>query len=76
MGVVHKLQYRIHVWRSSPVQRAPRHRGHALARTVRHGTAISRPNSGGLGNLMSGQRMKLMAEAADDYDRSLDDSNG
>lgn len=52
---------------------ARRHRGHAIARTIKHGTTVIGGNANGsLGNLGYGRREEMMVEASERYDDSFD----
>ncbi len=56
-------------YRPDPPQR---HRGHALARTIKHGTTVIGGNlNGSLGNIGHSQREDMMAEASERYDESF-----
>lgn len=57
-------------FRPGPPQR---HRGHAIARTIKRGTTIIGGNvNGSLGNIGHSQREDMMVEASERYDDSLE----
>ncbi len=49
-----------------------RHKGHAIARTIKHGTTLCGGNANtGFGNVATQRRDDLMVEAAERYDASF-----
>ena len=65
----------VRAFRAGPGSRPGRHRGHALARTVKDGTTLCGGNaSTGLGTVANARRERLMVESAERYDASFDRS--
>lgn len=51
-----------------------RHRGHAIARTIKHGTTVIGGNvDGSLGNVGHSRREEMMTEASERYDASFEE---
>ena len=51
-----------------------RHRGHAIAKTIKHGTTVIGGNANGsLGNIGHSRREEMMTEASERYDASFED---
>ena len=50
-----------------------RHRGHAIARTIKHGTTVIGGNANAsLGNIGHSRREEMMTEASERYDSSFE----
>lgn len=64
----------IRAFRAGAQPHPGRHRGHAIARTIKHGTTLCGGNANtSFGNVAQERRERLMVEAADRYDASFDD---
>lgn len=51
-----------------------RHRGHAIAKTIKHGTTVIGGNvDGSMGNIGHSRREDMMTEASERYDASFED---
>ena len=49
-----------------------RHRGHAIAKTIKHGTTVIGGNvNASLGNIGNSRREEMMTEASERYDSSF-----
>ncbi|MEL6984859.1 MAG: hypothetical protein AAFO29_20690 [Actinomycetota bacterium] len=63
----------VRAFRSGAGERPGRHRGHALARTLKHGTTLCGGNAVmNFGNVAAQRREDLMVDAAERYDASFD----
>ena len=63
----------LRAFRAAKPGRRARHRGHAIARTLKHGTTIVGGNANtSLGNIGNQRREELMIEAAERYDASFE----
>lgn len=62
----------VRAFRAGPGPGPGRHRGHAVARTLEHGTTLSGGNANtAFGTIGQRRRENLMVEAADRYDSSF-----
>ena len=52
-----------------------KHKGHAIARTIKHGTTVIGGNANAsLGNIGNSRREEMMVEASERYDASFEDT--
>lgn len=74
MSLLRQLRGFVRAFRSHEPQARVRHRGHAIAKTIKHGTTVIGGNANGsLGNLGHQRREDMMVEASERYDASFDE---
>ena len=72
MSIRSQIRNFTRAFRRNKPSRGNRHQGHALARTIKHGTTVAGGNANlSLGNVGTERRNNLMAESAERYDSSF-----
>lgn len=73
--VLQSLRGFVRAYRSGAGRSSGRHKGHAIAKTIKHGTTINGVGTGSttLGSIGEERRLNLMVEAAERYDSSFDE---
>lgn len=70
--IVRNLKGFVRAFRTGAGSQPGRHKGHAIARTIKDGTTLCGGNANtSMGNVATERREKLMVEAAERYDASF-----